>query len=201
MQLDNNGDSEGNFSVLALQPYNLTDNNFSCTHHMLPVGYFHKQDNQLEYKLLTPNAKIDWPGGYKPEDEPSCGFNNESCPKNDTHFKSIVSAGVLAVMLFCAGVITVSIYRKWKIEQEIEGLLWKIDPDEIHHYFGNDIVSSPSKVCTDGRSGLKWIYLWNIPVEILWSSVLNGWLLFVNFWRFIFIKINRIYKKNYKIYL
>lgn len=59
---------------------------------------------------------------------------------------SIVAAGVLAILLFCAGVITMSIYRKWKIEQEIEGLLWKIDPNEIHHYFGNDIVSSPSKL-------------------------------------------------------
>lgn len=58
----------------------------------------------------------------------------------------MVAAGVLALVLFCAGVITMSIYRKWKIELEIEGLLWKIEAYEIKGYFNNDIVSSPSKV-------------------------------------------------------
>lgn len=68
------------------------------------------------------------------------------CPKDDTHLNSIIAAGILAVMLFCAGVITMSIYRKWKIEQEIEGLLWKIDPSEIHDFFERDIMASPSRV-------------------------------------------------------
>lgn len=58
----------------------------------------------------------------------------------------MVAAGVLGLVLFCAGVITMSIYRKWKIELEIEGLLWKIEPGEIKGYFNNDIVSSPSKL-------------------------------------------------------
>lgn len=47
MQLDKNGDSEGNFSVLALQPYNLTVKNFTCTHHMLAVGYFQRHRDNL----------------------------------------------------------------------------------------------------------------------------------------------------------
>lgn len=90
---------------------------------------------------------MDWPGKNKPEAEPGCGFLNEHCPKDDTHLRSIVAAGVLAVLLFCAAVITMSIYRRWKIEQEIEGLLWKIDPSEIHGYPHLDnMMSSPSKV-------------------------------------------------------
>lgn len=90
---------------------------------------------------------MDWPGKNKPEAEPGCGFLNEHCPKDDTHLRSIVAAGVLAVLLFCAAVITMSIYRRWKIEQEIEGLLWKIDPGEIHGYPHLDnMMSSPSKV-------------------------------------------------------
>ena len=28
-------------------------------------------------------------------------------------------------------VVTLSIYRKWRAEQEIEGLLWKLDPEEL----------------------------------------------------------------------
>lgn len=75
-----------------------------------------------------------------------CGFNNELCKKDDTHYTSTVAAVVLGVLLFCSGVVTMSIYRKWKIELEIEGLLWKIDIVEIKGYSGNEIVSSPSKV-------------------------------------------------------
>lgn len=55
-------------------------------------------------------------------------------------------AAVLGLMLFCAFVITLSIYRKWKIELEIEGLLWKIDPSDLLGFYNKDIVSSPSKV-------------------------------------------------------
>lgn len=100
-------------------------------------------------QVYRPSEAMDWPGKNKPEAEPGCGFLNEHCPKDDTHLRSIVAAGVLAVLLFCAAVITMSIYRRWKIEQEIEGLLWKIDPSEIHGYPHLDnMMSSPSKVRT-----------------------------------------------------
>lgn len=91
--------------------------------------------------------RIDWPSGSIPSDEPQCGFNNELCTKDDGHVLSMIVAGVLGLILFCSIVITISIYRKWKIELEIEGLLWKIEPHEIKGFFNNDIVSSPSKVC------------------------------------------------------
>lgn len=95
---------------------------------------------------MNPKLPIDWPNHEKPADEPSCGFMNEMCPKDDTHVLSLVAAGILAVTLFCAIVITISIYRKWKIEQEIEGLLWKISANDIYGYSGKDIIASPSKV-------------------------------------------------------
>lgn len=82
----------------------------------------------------------------KPSDEPMCGFDGEHCRKLDEQ-GSIIAAGTLAALLFCASVITLSIYRKWKIEQEIEGLLWKIDKSDVHGYISHDnMVSSPSKV-------------------------------------------------------
>ncbi|KAH8323965.1 hypothetical protein KR074_002395 [Drosophila pseudoananassae] len=146
IKIDQYGDSEGNFSVLAYKPHKWNNsNNIQCNYHMVPVAYFHQGDNLPEYKLI--NGSIDWPsGGEKPTDEPMCGFANELCKKDDTHYTSTVAAVVLGVLLFCSGVITMSIYRKWKIELEIEGLLWKIDSNEIKGYTGNDIVSSPSKV-------------------------------------------------------
>ncbi|XP_076387211.1 receptor-type guanylate cyclase Gyc76C isoform X2 [Megachile rotundata] len=142
IKFDKFGDSEGNFSVLALKKNPFRINNFSCDYQMKPVGQF-QQGETLVYR---PSEAMDWPGKNKPEAEPGCGFLNEHCPKDDTHLRSIVAAGVLAVLLFCAAVITMSIYRRWKIEQEIEGLLWKIDPSEIHGYPHLDnMMSSPSK--------------------------------------------------------
>ncbi|KAM8707767.1 hypothetical protein ACLKA7_014840 [Drosophila subpalustris] len=146
IKIDQYGDSEGNFSVLAYKPHkwNITEN-IRCNYHMVPVAYFHQGEELPEYKLI--NGSIDWPsGGEKPTDEPMCGFANELCKKDDTHYTSTVAAVVLGVLLFCSGVVTMSIYRKWKIELEIEGLLWKIDICEIKGYSGNEIVSSPSKV-------------------------------------------------------
>ncbi|XP_030761809.1 receptor-type guanylate cyclase Gyc76C-like isoform X2 [Sitophilus oryzae] len=153
MKLDKNGDSEGNFSVLAFKNcskpvYVGGSNNFSCPFHMVPVGQFFQSEflQTLSYKI-NPSAEVDWAGGEKPNDEPSCGFDNKLCPKSNTHRDSIIAAAVLAVLLFCAVVITVSIYRKWKIEQEIEGLLWKIDRDDIQSYFDKDaLISSPSRI-------------------------------------------------------
>ncbi|XP_030570919.1 receptor-type guanylate cyclase Gyc76C-like [Drosophila novamexicana] len=146
IKIDQYGDSEGNFSVLAYKPHkwNISEN-IRCNYHMVPVAYFHQGEELPEYKLI--NGSIDWPsGGEKPTDEPMCGFANELCKKDDTHYTSTVAAVVLGVLLFCSGVVTMSIYRKWKIELEIEGLLWKIDICEIKDYSGNEIVSSPSKV-------------------------------------------------------
>lgn len=99
-----------------------------------------------EYKIINASLLIDWPGAERPADQPICGYMNELCPKDDTHITSMAIAAVLALVLFCAAVIMMSIYRKWKIELEIEGLLWKIDSSEINGFFNNDFFSSPSKV-------------------------------------------------------
>ncbi|KAG5888051.1 hypothetical protein JTB14_032859 [Gonioctena quinquepunctata] len=156
MKLDENGDSEGNYSVIAYsEPVDIKVlQNFSCPYQMRPVGQFYQHDKKPfpEYDLNS-NIQIQWPsGGNRPNDEPSCGFDNELCPKPNTQLNSIIAAGVLAIMLFCASVITMSIYRKWKIEQEIEGLLWKIDREEIHSYFDRDIISSPSRLSLGSAS-------------------------------------------------
>ncbi|ETN60521.1 hypothetical protein AND_007856 [Anopheles darlingi] len=160
IKIDEHGDSEGNFSVLALKKAHYEESaNFSCPFQLLPVAHFqmsqpqntndtsqHRNDDIPEFKLSKVGSSIDWAGTDRPMDEPSCGFMNEHCTKDDTHIMSMVVAGILALILFCAGVITMSIYRKWKIELEIEGLLWKIDPGDIKGYFNTEIVSSPSKV-------------------------------------------------------
>ncbi|KAL0893796.1 hypothetical protein ABMA27_013928 [Loxostege sticticalis] len=146
IRLDERGDSEGNFSVLAFKPTTFSDDDINCTYSMIPVGHFHQSNKEFPEYKLNPKLPIDWPDNVKPEDEPSCGFLNEKCPKDDSQITSLVVAGTLAVTLFCALVVTISIYRKWKIEQEIEGLLWKVDSHEIAGYLGSGLICSPSKL-------------------------------------------------------
>jgi len=112
---------------------------------LIACRFFFSFSPLKEYKFNS-ILRIDWPSGSIPIDEPQCGFRNELCTKDDGHVWSMIVAGVLGLILFCSIVITISIYRKWKIELEIEGLLWKIEPHEIKGFFNNDIVSSPSKV-------------------------------------------------------
>lgn len=100
---------------------------------------------------------MDWPGKNKPEAEPGCGFFNEHCPRKDSHNRSIIIAGVLGVVVVFAAAMTVSMYRKWKIDLEIEGLLWRIDLNEIHDYRRDNMMSSPSKASNPRVIVLKWI--------------------------------------------
>ena len=43
----------------------------------------------------------------------------------------MITAIVLGLVLIVVVSVAASLYRKWKIEQEIEGLLWKIDKDDL----------------------------------------------------------------------
>ena len=150
IRIDSNGDSEGNFTAYALKPYNYTKTSrftgatFTCGHYLKPVGEFHwnkahynrstnltaRMDMELpEYQF---SKRIDWPKGFKPLDEPVCGYHEEKCQggKGVTE----IAAGVLGGLLAIALILTLSVYRKWKIEQEIEGLLWKINPECLQNY-------------------------------------------------------------------
>ena len=43
----------------------------------------------------------------------------------------MITAVVLGLVLIVVVSVAASLYRKWKIEQEIEGLLWKIDMNDL----------------------------------------------------------------------
>lgn len=49
---------------------------------------------------------------------------------------------ILGILLMCSFMVIGTVYRKWKIEMEIEGLLWKIEPDDLLGFYGNDVGSS-----------------------------------------------------------
>lgn len=67
-----------------------------------------------------------------PLDEPPCGYGNEKCSDDDRRLRdSQIAAGVLGCIFIAAVITTLFVYRKWKVEQEIAGLVWKIDPKDI----------------------------------------------------------------------
>lgn len=93
-----------------------------------------------DFKLLSPTEQIDWVQQNPPADRPSCGFDGEECEDYSSLDGTV--ALVLGILLFCSFVVILTFYRKWKIEMEIEGLLWKIEPSDLIGFYGNDVVSS-----------------------------------------------------------
>lgn len=52
IRLDERGDSEGNFSVLAFKPTTFSDDDINCTYSMIPVGHFHQSNKEFPVSIL-----------------------------------------------------------------------------------------------------------------------------------------------------
>ena len=104
IKIDSNGDSEGNFTAFALKPHNYTyisrinRNKFSCSVYPDTVGEFYSEKNAqgVSSIVYSPKANIDWPGQYKPVDEPHCGYDGSNCPRDRriTEITTVVLAGM-----------------------------------------------------------------------------------------------------------
>ncbi|XP_022257054.1 receptor-type guanylate cyclase Gyc76C-like, partial [Limulus polyphemus] len=175
MNIDDNGDVEGNYTVLARfrTPKDATlvgfYNRESPPYTMLPVGPFISDGNETVqmvehflwhsvmwlvvtkvYKDIYPdfdpsdNMSITWVGGKPPLDVPPCGYDGSECRPPPEMTRKIVAA-VLAVLLAVVIVVTRITYRNWVYEQQIAGLLWKIDPRDLRKYGFNEFVLSNSR--------------------------------------------------------
>ena len=153
IHIDDNGDSQGNFTAFALKEHEYTykssisgEIKFQCRHFLIKVGDFHynansttRNENTSKGRNATaaaaaarpvtyvPRLNIDWPNKFRPVDEPHCGYDGSKCKRPGG--RTEIAAGVLGALLLMAIILTLSMYRRWKIEQEIEGLLWKINPE------------------------------------------------------------------------
>lgn len=129
MNIDSNGDVEGNYSVLALRPTQPgmipKISNFNYTNTMLPVCNFYYENNTL---LLT--GVIDWIKGRPPLDEPVCAYDGSICRKPPDSSRERLAA-IQVIVLATISVIVFQIYRNWKKEQEIAGLLWRMELDDL----------------------------------------------------------------------
>ncbi|VDO94942.1 unnamed protein product [Soboliphyme baturini] len=148
MQIDEKGDAEGNFTLLTRQ--HLPESKFNLTYGLVPSGYFIEKNDTLPGLMFKSNLIVDWPGGKPPEDEPECGFNGEYCIEQPSYGVEIV-CGAVGVVLMILSVVSFIYYRNRKYEQELAGLIWKINPKEIqfHPCTGYDMLSnSKTTLCS-----------------------------------------------------
>ena len=64
------------------------------------VGEFYSERVERDGKfksniVYSPKVNIDWPGGYKPQDEPHCGYDGSNCPRDKklTEIVTIILGG------------------------------------------------------------------------------------------------------------
>ncbi|XP_055877061.1 receptor-type guanylate cyclase Gyc76C-like isoform X2 [Biomphalaria glabrata] len=125
-RIDKNGDAEGNYTVLAFQTS--VDRDLPT---MAPVAGFRMRavGDLPEYHVID-GKSIVWVGGQPPIAEPPCGYRRMRCLQEKSYLKEIVS-GVFGGVALIVGLILILVYRNWRYEQEIAGLLWKIDMSAI----------------------------------------------------------------------
>uniref|UniRef100_T1KEQ4 Guanylate cyclase n=2 Tax=Tetranychus urticae TaxID=32264 RepID=T1KEQ4_TETUR len=148
MLIDENGDVEGNYTVLSLlqadSVVNLTGiRNITFHHLMLPVGSF-EYDETTNETIFRLDKAIAWVSGKPPVDEPPCGFDGSKCLGPENNQREII-AGILAGLFITTFLITAVTYRNWKYEQEIAGLLWKIQLRELNLYYNESSPLSTSR--------------------------------------------------------
>ncbi|XP_076326547.1 receptor-type guanylate cyclase Gyc76C-like isoform X2 [Tachypleus tridentatus] len=97
-------------------------------------------------KIFDPydSMSIAWVGGKPPLDVPPCGYDGNECRPPPEMTRKLVAA-ILAVLLAVVIVVTSITYRNWVYEQQIAGLLWKIDARDLRKYGFNELFLSNSR--------------------------------------------------------
>ncbi|XP_070379941.1 receptor-type guanylate cyclase Gyc76C-like [Dermacentor albipictus] len=144
MSITPQGDVEGNYTVLAFLPvsdeaatrvrdrlasarrasYPLIERLFQ------PAGGFKYVDDETAVFEPSVNSTVLWKNGQPPVEEPPCGYDGSGCTPPLDNRREIM-ASVLGVLLILVSVFATVVYRNWKYEQEIAGLLWMIDKREL----------------------------------------------------------------------
>ncbi|XP_003371920.1 guanylate cyclase 32E [Trichinella spiralis] len=94
MQINEQGDAEGNFTLLTRQ--RLVDSRFNLTYGLIPSAYFIEKNETLPVLfvlglLFKRGLRVDWAGGKPPQDEPECGFRGEYCVDQPICFDCAIS--------------------------------------------------------------------------------------------------------------
>ncbi|KAI1885977.1 hypothetical protein AGOR_G00209300 [Albula goreensis] len=121
VQIDENGDREIDFAL-----WDMTNNETGI---FQIVSVYNGTQKQM---VLLPEKKIQWPGGAPPPDVPFCGFKNDEpvCLAKTIPMHQMVAIVVFFVLVIIM-TITVFVYRKVKLENELTAQLWRISWEDI----------------------------------------------------------------------
>lgn len=99
---------------------------------MTPIATYYGA-NRVYQKI--PGYEITWSGGSNepPVDVPKCGFLGDDVKCQTTESFSVVGMIFISIgsMMVIVGVAVILIYRKMKLESEINDSWWKVDWDQI----------------------------------------------------------------------
>lgn len=121
VRLDENGDAEGNYTLLAQDDKHL--------HSIRPIGTFElTAQKHPSLRLIHP-----FPWKETPAPIPSCGFRGELCAAAAEALGA--SAAAIALLTLVAALVA---YRHWRYERQLDSLLWRIDYREVQELQQND---------------------------------------------------------------
>ncbi|KAG5856481.1 hypothetical protein ANANG_G00008400 [Anguilla anguilla] len=121
VQIDENGDREIDFAL-----WDMTNNETGV---FQIVSVYNGSQKQM---VSVPGKKIQWPGGSVPRDVPFCGFkrDNPACITRTITMHQMVFI-VLFFVLVIIVTITVFVYRRVKLENELAAQLWRVSWEDI----------------------------------------------------------------------
>uniref|UniRef100_A0A1I8AX58 Guanylate cyclase n=1 Tax=Steinernema glaseri TaxID=37863 RepID=A0A1I8AX58_9BILA len=160
MRINEHGDAEGNYTLLALQTVDPVHFRNSSEYFPLSKALTVTADfmdpgpnpdgtrDPRALPVLRFEREIKWPGGKVPLDEPECGFFQEKCQKEPNVLLHVFIALLLTVITFCL-IAGGMYYRNQKFEREL-ALVWKIDNREIEKIVSTDTASTMSLFIVSG---------------------------------------------------
>ncbi|KAL2080486.1 hypothetical protein ACEWY4_024279 [Coilia grayii] len=121
LQIDEVGNREMDFAL-----WDMT--NYSTGVYQAVYVYNGSQKQVMEVEGVS----IQWPSGSPPLDVPVCGFKNDkpSCLAKTVTMRQMISI-VVCFILFIITTVTVFIYRKLKLENELTAQLWRVQWEDI----------------------------------------------------------------------
>ncbi|RCN34798.1 hypothetical protein ANCCAN_19349 [Ancylostoma caninum] len=134
VSIDANGDRYSDYSLLDLDP---------AVDKFVEVAYYSGASNEL--KKVT---DFHWIGGKPPRDSPICGYDNSKCPKGYPLHVYLLAASAGLILLLT--LLFVFFWRRYKLEQELAAMSWKIRWEELD---GEESQKKEKKKAKKKRSG------------------------------------------------
>ena len=125
--MDHNADAEGNYTLVAYDTKQ--DGKLRHSAGLYPFGTFLLDQNTSGLPPLRLERPLVWPRGRPPLAVPICGFRGELCVQQ--YADNEIVMGVVGGISIVLCVVMIVAYRNYKYEQELDSLLWRVDPKDL----------------------------------------------------------------------